>query len=88
MTLDLGFTQDVLVPEQYMQTPGSTFDEANARWQWQYEDEQMPLEAGAIVRFKVREVAFPRLDDSALAAPANGARTLAELIRCRLCNMQ
>jgi DNA-directed RNA polymerase subunit E'/Rpb7 len=75
LTLDLGFSQDVFVPEQYMQTPGSSFDEAAGRWQWQYEEEQMPLDAGAVVRFKVREVSFPRLDDAAVAAPADGAST-------------
>lgn len=74
MSLDLGFTQDVHVPEQYMQTPGSEFQPSQQRWVWHYEGEEMPLDTGATVRFKVREVVFPAFEDAqAKAAHHAGA---------------
>ena len=70
------------MPEQYMQTPGSRFDEASQRWVWEYEGEDMPLELGATVRFKVREVLFQQPD--ATAAGKDGALSACNLCGCTL----
>jgi DNA-directed RNA polymerase subunit E'/Rpb7 len=72
ISLSLGFTQDVFIPEQYMQSPGSMFEAATQQWVWQYEDEKMALSPGSTVRFKVREVTFPRLDNAALSIQQEG----------------
>jgi DNA-directed RNA polymerase subunit E'/Rpb7 len=58
LTITLGFTQDIRVPPQYMQTPGSSFDENAQQWVWQFDGEDMPLEIGSTLRFKAREICF------------------------------
>jgi DNA-directed RNA polymerase subunit E'/Rpb7 len=63
LTITLGFTQDISVPPQYMQTPGSSFDNEAQHWVWQFDGEDMPLETGSTVRFKVREICFATEND-------------------------
>ena len=68
ITVSLGFTTDVVIPEKYMQTPGSSFDAAAQQWQWVYEDEPLPMPQGATVRFRVRDITFPPLVPGAQAS--------------------
>jgi len=37
ITVSLGFTEDVFIPERYMQTPGSMYDATQRSWFWKYD---------------------------------------------------
>lgn len=59
ITVSLGFTEDVFIPERYMQTPGSMYDATQRSWFWKYDGgDPLWLSADEVVRFKVREVIF------------------------------
>ena len=61
VSVSLGFYHDVFIPEQYMQSPGSFYNAGKRQWLWKYDDQELWLERGEKVRFKVREVRFQRV---------------------------
>jgi DNA-directed RNA polymerase subunit E'/Rpb7 len=53
-----------------MQSPGSTFAASAKRWVWNYEGEELAMDAGSVVRFKVQDITFHSLDDAMQSAGA------------------
>jgi DNA-directed RNA polymerase III subunit RPC8 len=76
--LSLGFFKDVVIPDYALQTP-SFFHDAERVWIWKWEGNELHMDPGCEVRFRVSSVRFnptptaTQLAVSAAAAAAAGA---------------
>jgi DNA-directed RNA polymerase III subunit RPC8 len=74
VTVSLGFFQDIFIPEQYMQSPGSMYDASRQAWFWKFDAETLWLDKGEQIRFKVREVRFQKMPTPAEVAKQKPTR--------------
>ena len=70
--VSLGFFNDVVIPDYSLQNP-SYFRDTERVWYWQYGDDQLPMDPGAQVRFRVSSIRFNPMPTAAEQAAAAAA---------------
>lgn len=58
LQISLGFFEDIHVPERFLQEP-SCFNVEEKVWVWKFGDEEMFMDIGEEIRFRVLSVKFP-----------------------------
>lgn len=78
LTVSLGFFEDILIPPHLLQQEEgvSAYDPAEKMWIWRYSEEaEYPMYLQEKIRFKVTQVAYTRISESAKGKIATETQT-------------
>lgn len=78
LQVSLGFFHDIHIPERFLQEP-SVFNQEEKVWVWKFGDNDMFMDIGEEIRFRVLAVKFPDLTANVVQKQPDGTQ-LVQLI--------